>query len=99
MFWLRVCFICWCVAPDKRGRVGVWELESQEAPHKIAEALGMFANPHTGAPEMLTSEFDPRSGREQEALVALLFSLVTTPGEGMLRAYCSVCTPLCECFL
>ena len=77
----------------------MWELESQEAPHKIAEALGMFANPHTGAPEMLTSEFDPRSGREQEALVALLFSLVTTPGEGMLRAYCSVCTPLCECFL
>ncbi len=61
-------------------RVGAWEVESSAPPHKIAEALGAFADPHTGTSEMLTSEFDVRNGQEQEALASLLFSFVGVHG-------------------
>jgi hypothetical protein len=73
-------FWCWALAGEVRDHAGAWEVESGQPPHKIAQALGAFADPHTGTPEMLASEFDVRSGQEQQALVTLLFSLVGTHG-------------------
>ena len=70
-------------------RVGAWEVESSAPPHKIAEALGAFADPHTGTSEMLTSEFDVRNGQEQEALASLLFSFVGV--HGALLAFLALC--------